>query len=178
MAYLATNADVSLPVIMGSDLLEGTAVQVSISGAVNDLPKVIAATAGAVRNVFVVMAAVDDFSRPTDSAMYTAGWNTQIQFTSGYGDPVRSNKTYYMTGKSTLWNPTLASGERAVAHRGTTFAIPSGAYVQSTDIKTPGTRVKVGTGGLWEATTSDADTVGLVRKFIPTTDVVVILLEQ
>jgi hypothetical protein len=178
MAYEARLSDVHLPVIMGEDLQEGRPVQVSISGAVNDLPKAIKASSTQVHNVYAIMAAVDDFSRPTKAGWFTVGWNTTIDFDSGYADPIDSSVTSYRTGPSTLRNPTLKSGWRAVAVRGGTVAVPSGTFVMDANIKTPGAGVKVGSTNLWEYTATAGEIVATVDRYHDDTATLFLIIEQ
>lgn len=178
MAYLSRFSDVIKPVIAGADLVEGTAVKIIASGGdQTQLPKVIAATPGEVHNVYVVMAAQDDFSRPTEEGMYTADWKKVLPYTTGYGNPVHTRTTYDIA-KSLLWSPTIKSGERTQAHRGTTVAVPSDCYVDSAGIKVPGARIKVGSAGLWEVTSTESETVGTVDEYNPVNAVLIFTLEQ
>ena len=178
MAYEARLCDLHIPVIMGEDLQEGRPVQVSISGAVNDLPKVIKASNTQVHNVYAIMAAVDNFPRPTETGWFTADWYKVQDFDSGYADPIDSGKTYYRTGPSTLRNPTLQSGWRAVAVRGGTVAVPSGTFVMDANIKTPGAGVKVGSTNLWEYTSTAGEIVATVDRYYEDTATLVIIIEQ
>lgn len=179
MAYLTRFAHVNRPGIMGSDIVEGSPVKIINSGSASgsDLPKLILADQNETHNVFVVMSAMDDFSRPTDERMYTATWNTSISKVSGYGDPVQT-RTLYDVAKSTLWNPTLKSGERAVAHRGVTFAVPSGRYNDTAGIKIPGSLFRVGANGLWDTTSTAAEAVGTVEQYNAANGVLILNIEH
>jgi len=81
-----------------------------------------------------------------------------------------------LVGKSTLWNPTLVSGELALMMRGGTFAVPSGAYIMSANIRVPGNMIRVGTGGLWEYTATEAEAVGVTEEYSPVNDVLIFTL--
>lgn len=152
-------------VLVDATAQEGIAVTFTQSGSHNDLPSVTAASTGMVANVGILIKGPDQFARPTDSRMYTTTQLLQIDPGSGYGDPVYTVTTYNV-GKSTLWNPTLSSGEIVNVHRGGSYAVPSGAYVSSAAIKVPGAMVKVGaTGGKWDVTSSQTDAVGMVDEF-------------
>jgi hypothetical protein len=96
--------------------------------------------------------------------MYTASRLAQIDPSSGYGNPVYTT-TMYNVGKSTLWNPTLVSGEQGLVKRGGTYAVPSGAFIDSAGIRVPGAMIKVGSGTKWDVTTSQTDAVGVVEEY-------------
>jgi hypothetical protein len=96
--------------------------------------------------------------------MYTAGYLAQIDPNSGYADPIYTT-TQYQVGKSTLWNPTLKSGELGLAHRGGTYAVPSGTFVDSAPIRVPGALIKVGAGNKWDVTTDNSVAVGMVEEY-------------
>lgn len=178
MAYVSRLSDVVKPGVVGESLQEGKAVRVTTSGVHNDLPVLMTATSGEVSNVYVLFQAVDNFERPTDAGLYTANWNASISRTTGFGNPVDTNKTYYRVGKSTLWDPTLLSGELGQAHRGGTYAVPEGAYVDSANIKVPGNKIKVSNLGRWEYTSSESDAVGVVDEYNTANSVLIFTLKQ
>lgn len=167
MAYVARLSDyVRGGVLVDASLQEGVAVTFTQSGARSgsELPNVTVASVGMVNNVGILFKGPDQFARPTDSRMYTVGNLAQIDPGSGYGDPIYTT-TQYQVGKSTLWNPTLVSGEIVNVHRGGTYAVPSGAFVSSVGIQVPGAMVKVGASGKWDVTTSQTDAVGIVEEY-------------
>lgn len=174
MAHTARLSDVVIPAEVMETVREGLAVQVSGTGNHN-LPALTLAASGAVRNVYIAFVPPDQFARPTEDTMYTAPWFNQRSDT--YNLPITS-RTVYEVGKSTLRDPSMASGELCQAHRGGTYSVPSGTYVNSATIRTPGTRLKVSTGGLWAATTSDADAVGIVESYDAINDVLIFTLSQ
>lgn len=167
MAYVSRLPQYSRGGVAVIDIQEGRAVTFTQSGARNDLPNVQFATANAVKNVFVAIVPPDQFARPTLEGMYTAGRLTQLPSPdkiTNWQLPMESG-VYYLKGKSVFENPTLKSGELVALMRGVTVAVPSGAYVDSTDIKVPGSLVKVGASGMWETTTTESQAVGVVEEF-------------
>ena len=95
--------------------------------------------------------------------MYTASNLAQIDPQSGFGDPVYTT-TQYQVGKSVLWNPTLVSGELGLLMRGGTYAVPSGTFNDSANIRVPGAMVRVN-GGKWDYTTTESQAVGIVEEY-------------
>lgn len=166
MAYVARLADFVRGGVIGESMQEGLAVKLTTSGAGlrNELPVIMKASQNNVNQVGIVFKNPDDFARPTLEGMYTAPFKTVFNQNSGFSDPIRT-ETNYLVGKSTLWNPTLVSGELGLMMRGGTFAVPSGAYIMSANIRVPGNMVRVGTGGLWEYTATEAEAVGIVEEF-------------
>lgn len=178
MAHVSRLSDLVRGGVAGESIQEGTAVVMTQSGVRNELPVLMKAGANATGNVFVIMASPDNFARPTLEGMYTAGSTTTIdaQSNTGWSNPVES-LTYYKVGKSTLWNPTIVSGELAQAHRGGTYAVLSGTYVDSADIKVPGNKIAVAADGQWTYT-SGANAVGFVEEFDADRTVLYITLHQ
>lgn len=179
MAYIARLPDYSRGGVAGETMLEGLAVKVTTSGigVRNELPVLMKASANQVNNIGIVMVPPDDFSRPTNSLLYTAT-NKIVQHpnaATGWSDPV-GTRTLYEVGKSTLWNPTLASGELALVMRGGSFAVPSGAFIMSANIRIPGNMIRVGSGGLWEYTATEAEAVGMTEEFNAVNQVLVFTL--
>ena len=168
MAYVARLSDYSRGAVAGESIQEGLAVTLTTSGTGvrNELPVAMKASQNQVNNIGIVFVPPDDFSRPTDSTLYTATKSTVVHpnSASGWSDPTRT-RTLYEVGKSTLWNPTLASGELALVQRGGTYAVPSGCFIMSADIRIPGNMIRVGTGGLWEYTATESQAVGMVEEF-------------
>jgi hypothetical protein len=176
MAYQARLSDyVRGGVVVDASMQEGVPVTVAQSGVFNDLPGLTAATVGQVNQVFILFKGPDDFARPTDSRMYTARNLAQTSPYSGYGDPI-DTRTVYNVGKSTLWNPTLVSGEKGLAMRGGTYAVPSGTFIDGASIRVPGALVKVGAGNKWDVTSSQTDAVGMVEEYNTTNSVLVFTL--
>lgn len=180
MAYVSRLSDVVRGVVAGGNFQEGLAIK--LAAATNtahpDLPVAVLATAGEMTNVFVLMAAVDDFARPTRASMYTAPGTVQIDRNSGYSDPIRNLGNQYEVGMSVLWNPTIPSGALAQAHRGGTYAVPSGAFVDSADIKVAGNKIKVGANGQWQYTATEDDAVGYVEEYNTQNAVLIFTLKQ
>lgn len=175
MAYVARLADYVRGGVVGESMQEGLAVKLTNSGVRNDLPVVMKASQNQVNNIGIVFKNPDDFARPTLEGLYTATYRTTFNQNSGYSEPVKT-ETNYLVGKSTLWNPTLVSGELALVMRGGTFAVPSGAYIQSANIRIPGNMIRVGTGGLWEYTTTEAEAVGMTEEFNAVNQVLIFTL--
>lgn len=166
MAYVARLADYVRGGVVGESMQEGLAVRLTTSGAGlrNELPVIMKASQNQVNQIGIVFKNPDDFARPTLEGMYTAPSRVTFNQNTGFSDPVRT-ETNYLVGKSVLWNPTLVSGELGLMMRGGTFAVPSGAYIMSANIRVPGNMVRVGTGGLWEYTATEAEAVGIVEEF-------------
>lgn len=180
MAYVSRLSDVVRGVVAGTNFQEGLAVR--LTAATNtlhgDLPVAQLATAGETTNVFVLMAAVDNFARPTRAVMYTASPSVKIDRNSNYADPIRNLGDQYQVGMSVLWNPTVPSGALAQAHRGGTYAVPSGAFIDSADIRVAGNKIKVGTNGRWEYTAVETDAVGYVEEYNTDNAVLIFTLKQ
>jgi len=164
MAYVSRLSDYVRGGIAGQDLQEGLPATITNSGSVNELPVALAASTGQVNNVFIAFVPPDDFARPTEAGMYTARNFVQFDSNKAFTDPVQT-RTYYEQGKSTLWNPTVASGERVLLQRGGTYAVPSGTFNDSATMRTPGTLVRVGANGRWDYTTDQAVSVGVVEEY-------------
>lgn len=166
MAYVARLADFVRGGVVGEQMQEGLAVKLTTSGAGlrNELPVLMKASQNNVNQIGIVIKSPDDFARPTLDGLYIARDRVVFNQNTGFSDPVRT-ETNYSVGKSTLWNPTLVSGELALMMRGGTFAVPSGAYIMSANILVPGNMIRVGTGGLWEYTATEAEAVGIVEEF-------------
>lgn len=166
MAYVARLADYVRGGVVGESMQEGLAVKLTTSGngLRNELPVIMKASQNNVAAIGIVIKNPDDFSRPTLEGMYTARGRVTFNQNTGFSDPVRT-ETNYLVGKSVLWNPTLVSGELGLVMRGGTFAVPSGAYIMSAGILVPGSLVRVGTGGLWETTSTESQAVGIVEEF-------------
>jgi len=164
MAYQARLSDYVRGGRVDASYQEGIPVTFTQSGTVNDLPTITAATAAAVNNIGILFKGPDDFSRPTDSRMYTASRLATLDPNSGYGDPIYTT-TQYNVGKSVLWNPTLVSGELGLLMRGGTYAVPSGTFNDSAAIRVPGAMIKVATGAKWDVTVSQTDAVGVVEEY-------------
>ena len=177
MAYVSRLADYVRGGVVGESMQEGTAVKMTTSGVHNDLPVFMKASQNQTRNVGIVIKGPDQFPRPTLEGMYTASPQQVINWNTGYTTPVRT-ETNYQVGKSVLWNPTLVSGELALMMRGGTFAVPSGAYIMSANIRIPGNMIRVGTGGLWEYTATEAESIGFVEEYQPALDVLIFTLQQ
>jgi hypothetical protein len=177
MAYQARLSDyVRGGVVLDASLVEGTPVTFTQSGVRNELPNITAATAGMVNNVGILFVGPDQFPRPTDARMYTVGALAQIDPSTGYRDPINTNITTYNVGKSTLWNPTLTSGELGLVMRGGSYAVLSGAFTDSAAIRVPGAMIKVGAGPKWEVTTNQADAVGVVEEWNAVNSVLIFTL--
>lgn len=179
MAYVSRLADYVRGGVVGEDMLEGTAVKLTTSGTGlhNELPVFMKASQNQVGNIGIVFMSVDDFPRPTLEGMYTAPALRTVNWNQGYSNPVRT-ETQYQVGKSLLWNPTLVSGNLALFARGGTFAVPSGVYIMSANIRIPGSMIRVGTGGLWEYTSTESEAVGFVEEYQPVNDVLIFTLRQ
>ncbi len=165
MAYVSRLSDYVRGGVVGETLQEGVPVTFTQSGVRNELPVIMGASTNAVNNIGILFVGPDQFARPTDSRMYTVGALAQISPSTGYGDPIQTGITTYSVGKSVLWNPTLASGELGLVHRGGTYAVPSGTFIDSASIRVPGAMVRVGAGSKWEVTATQAEAVGIVEEY-------------
>lgn len=175
MAYQARLSDyVRGGVVVDASLQEGVPVVLTQSGVRNELPGITAAGTNQVNNVGILFKGPDDFPRPTDARMYTASNLAQINPNSGYGDPIDTT-TVYRVGKSVLWNPTLVSGELGLFARGGTYAVPSGTFNDSANIRVPGAMIRVN-GGKWDVTTTQSEAVGMVEEYNTVNSVLVFTL--
>lgn len=179
MAYVSRLSDVSRGVVVSANFQEGLAVKLGAAGTTHtDLPLASLATAGEKTNVFILIAAPDNFARPTRKDYYTAPSTTVMDRNTGYADPIRNLGDQYLVGMSVLWNPTIPSGALATAQRGGTYAVPSGAFVDSADIKVPGNKIKVGASGRWEYTAVETDAVGYTEEYNTANSVLIFTLNQ
>ena len=179
MAYVSRLSDVVRGVRVAGNFQEGLAVRLAAGAVVkSDLPSAHLATAGETANVFILIASPDDFARPTRKDFYTAPTSVVMDRNSGYADPIRNLGDQYLVGMSVLWNPTIPSGAVATAQRGGTYAVPSGAYVDSANIKVPGNKIKVGASGKWEYTATESETVGYTEEFNTSLGVLIFSLKQ
>lgn len=167
MAYVSRLSDVVRGGVMGADIQEGRAVSIGQSGIRAELPVLTLAATNEVNNVFCLMAAVDNFDRPTPAGMYTApALRIRPNLANETWDESGTTAvTYYNVGKSVLRNPTLVSGEVAQAHRGGTYAVPAGAFIDTAGIRVPGALVRVGASGMWEVTSTASQAVGYVEEY-------------
>ena len=177
MAYVSRLADYVRGGIVGANMQEGVAVILTVSGTRNELPVLMPASQNQVGNIGILFKGPDDFPRPTLDSMYTAPGVQVVNWNSGYNVPVRTETTYQV-GKSVLWNPTLVSGEQGLFMRGGTFAVPSGSFIDSANIRVPGNMIRVGSGGLWEYTATEAQSVGFVEEYNDAQGVLIFTLRQ
>jgi len=176
MAYMSRLSDYVRSCVAGEAIQEGKPIRLTTSGVRNELPVAMLAQANQVTGVFVAMVPPDDFARPTDSIMYTAGGKLTVNKWANYNDPVHS-RTIYDVGRSALWNPTLASGELTQAHRGCTVALPAGTFTDVTAIRVPGSLIAVG-AGVWVTTTNEAIAVGFVEEYNDANQVLIVTIRQ
>lgn len=177
MAYVSRLADYARGGVVGEDMAEGTAVKMTVSGLRADLPVFMKASTNQTKNIGILIKGPDDFSRPTRAGMYIAPAHRVVNFNSGFSTPVHTD-TFYDVGKSVLWNPTLVSGELGVMMRGGTFAVPSGLFIDSANIRVPGNMIRVGSDALWEYTATESQAVGFVEEYNTTNDVLIFTLHQ
>lgn len=177
MAYVSRLADYVRGGVVGESIQEGLAVKITNSGVRADLPVLMKASTNQTKQIGILIKGPDDFARPTLEGLYTAPAVQTVNWNSGYANPVRT-EVNYQVGKSVLWNPTLVSGELGLVMRGGTFAVPSGAYITSSNIKIPGNMIRVGSGGLWEYTATESEAVGFVEEFSTVNDVLIFTLFQ
>lgn len=168
MAHMSRIATVIDGGVTDREMFEGTLVsKAPNTGATEraDLPKLTPATAGQVKNVYVLIACPDDFVRPTDARWYTAPTKRTVNWNTGYGAPVHTY-TYYDVGMSALWNPMLPSGclAQACGAHGS-YALASGTWNDSANIRAKGALVKVGTGSKLEYTTDASNAIGQVDEY-------------
>lgn len=174
MAYVARLADYNIGGVVGEVMPEGTPVIITASGAAdNELPTFMKAGAGVVNNVGIIIKNPDDFPRPTPEGMYTAG--RLVKLSDVFNEPITSG-TFYKVGRSTLRNPELISGELASFQRGGTFAVVASTFIDTPQIRTQGTKIKVGAGAKWEATSSETDAVGISEGYAKETASLIITL--
>jgi len=183
MAFVAMGGPFVTGGVLGQDITEGCAVQISASGLHYDLPTVMLATSGAV-NVFVALATPDQFSRPTWKGFFPR--NSQTVFTDNDQLYNTNLQTYlidsgqrgpaYLVGPSLMEEPTLYSGWMVQLHQGGAYSLTTGNYVDSAAIRTVGQKVQVGANGKFQA--AAANIVGWVREYRPDNGHLVIVLDQ
>ena len=140
--------------VAATTIVEGRAVVVGASGVRNDLPNVTYAAANTTQGVYVAFFPPDNFPRPTLRDMYTAPYKQtyNVNNTALYGDPSLT-QTVDLVPRSQWKEPSAYSGELVALHWGK-IGITSGCYVDSSNIKIPGNKVKVAGSGLFEYTAS------------------------
>ncbi len=183
MAQVSRLSDVVKGAIIhaAAGLQEGLAVKLTQSGVINGVQQDLPIASGASTNdinVYVVMAAPDNFPRPVDSRQYRAAWYNQVGRTDGsFSDPLET-VTRYNIGLSNLYNPVIPSGALAQCHRGGTYKLQNTSFISSAGIKVPGAMIRVGDGSKWEVTSTVAQAVGEVDNYAPDTDELTITLYQ
>jgi hypothetical protein len=176
MAYVSRLSDYVRGGVVGGTFQEGLAVKITNSGVHNDLPVFMGASTNDTVNVGILFAVPDQFSRPTDSDLYKASPSVVWNQNNGFSDPIDTGKTFYKVGKSTLWNPTLTSGELGQLHRGGTYAVPSGTFIDSANIRIPGNMIRVGANNQWEYTATQSQAVGVTEEYNTVTESLIFTL--
>ena len=184
MSYVSRQSDFVMGGVAQDTILEGKLVVASTSGVLSasSLPNVRLAASGTVYPVYVAIVPPDNFVRPTNSAMYTAGYNAVVRadVNTGWGNPIDENYTFYRQGKSTLEAPALASGELVQCHRGGTYTLTSGAWIDVAGIKVNQALVKVADDGTgrFQLTTLQADAIGFVEQYDGSKNYLTVTLKQ
>lgn len=183
MAFVSRMSDYVGQGVAMENILEGKLVTVTTSGGrdVSNLANVNLAASGVTYPVFVAFAAPDNFPRPVNSLNYTANYLTVLRgdLNTGWGDPI-DQFTMYRVGLSNLEAPTLVSGMFVQLHRGGTFTLTSGCWVDGASIKANGALVKVADDGTgrFDYTASTANAVGFVEEYDSLRNYLVVTLKQ
>jgi hypothetical protein len=183
MAFVAMGGPFVTGGVLGQDITEGCAVQISPSGLHYDLPTVLLATSGAT-NVFVALATPDQFARPTMKGFFSR--NSQTVFNNNDAQYNTNLQTYliesgqrgpqYLVGPSLLEEPILYSGWMVQLHQGGAYSLTTANYVDSASIRQAGQKVQVGANGKFQA--ASANIVGWVREYRADNGHLVIVLDQ
>lgn len=173
MAFVSIGSQLVLQGTLVQNVQEGRAVKFTASGAHRDLPNVVAATVGDT-NVFVALASVDNFARPTRAGLFqyeseytnALSWLPVDAAASGV-EFVDQAEVLYNVGPSMMRNPTLLSGWKVTLHKGGCYALMSGSFDNAlASVQGSSQFIKVWSGGVFTAATSAADNaVGYVREF-------------
>jgi len=183
MAFVSRLSDYVAAGVVMQDILEGKLVTVSISGGrdASNLPNVNLAASGITYGIFVAMAAPDNFPRPVNSLNYTANYLAVMRadINTGWGNPVDSY-TYYREGLSSLEAPVLTSGMLVQLHRGGTYTLTSGCWIDASGIKVNGALVKVADDdtGRFALTTDVTKAVGFVEEYDVKRNYLVVTVKQ
>jgi len=183
MAFVAMGGPFVTGAVLGENITEGCAVQISASGLHYDLPTAMLAASGAT-NVFVALATPDQFSRPTFKGFFNR--NSQTVYTDNESLYTTNSQQYliesgqrgaqYLVGPSLLEAPTLYSGWMVQLHQGGAYSLTTHNYVDSAAIHVVGQKVQVGANGKFQA--ASANVVGWVREYRPDNGHLVIVLDQ
>lgn len=166
MAHTSRLANHVRGCVTGLDIVESSLVTLVENAGPDrvDLPRAVLATAGQTKNVWWLEAPPDDFPRPTDERLYGAKGTNVYNPNTGWSEPKRTT-TVYDVGRSAFWNPTIPSGQLALAKRDGTVSVPSGMFVDSSNIRTKGAKIKVGANGKPDYTAVETDAIGQVEEF-------------
>lgn len=168
MAHEARLALLVRPAVAGVTIREGQLIRLTASGLKDDLPTALLATSGIRLNVYVAMAAPDNFARPTPGAMYRAG-RTGTFYENGNWQDFQETDTFYYQGLSTYAEPTLVSGYLVRACRDGIFTVPSGVTTDNASLRTVGNLVKVADDntGRWDYTADESVAIAKVVDWEP-----------
>jgi hypothetical protein len=175
MAVIVTT-QMSRQGVAATTIVEGRAVAVGASGVRNDLPNVTYATSNQLYGVFIAFFPPDNFPRPTYEDMYTvpAVRDYNLNDAGLYGDPTFDKKLYLVP--RSMWKEPLAySGELVALHHGK-IGVTTGCFVDSADIRVPGSKVAVGASGLLTHTNNDNHAFATVERYQPDTGILYIMM--
>ena len=183
MAFVAMGGPFVTGGVLGQDLTEGVAVQISASGLHYDLPTVLLAASGST-NVFVVLATPDQFARPTMKGFFNHNSQTvfltnEAPYTTGlqpYLIESGQHGAQYLVGPSLLNEPLLYSGWMVQLHQGGAYTLTANNFVDSPAIRQIGAKVQVGANGKFQA--ASANIVGWVREYRADNGNLTIVLDQ
>jgi len=168
LAHVSRLSDYVRGGVAQDTIWEGSLVTPSTSGIRADLVNVRLAASGTVYPVFVAFAAPTNFPRPVNSLQYTARNTVTIRGdnNTGWADPV-DTYTMYRTGLSNLEAPVLTSGMLVQLHRGGTYTLTSGNWINTANIRVPGALVKAADDGTgrFQLTTLQSEAIGFVEEF-------------
>lgn len=155
-------------------------------GSMTDLPgwKVPATAEEATRATNLISFPVDNRPYPQLLPIPSYAWSLRQGF--GNANNVPFTATMYITNPANQENVTIPSGTAALAFQGGVFTIPSGQYVYSASLQTPGALVQVcntaedttDAGKLKYLATKSYRAVGIVRHFDATTARLTVEIEE
>lgn len=167
MAHISIGGE-STQAVATTNIAEGRFIVLGASGVHRDLPGASIAPSGTTKRVFVAMASVDRFPRPTPIGAF----QHRDTINASDIDPRNATEKFYthdyenamFIGPSAFPQPTLLSGWKIQAERDCYVTLFSGQYIYSPNLQTPYAPIKVGASGMAEYTSS-SDSVGHVREY-------------
>ncbi len=153
--------------VAGESIVEGRIVTINASGLHRDLPTVLLAASGTLKDVYMAFAVPDQFPRPTPAGAFLHTDNTSINPRNSTDRFLTTDyETAWLIGPSVLPRPTIASGWKMALHRGGYYKLLSGEYNNDDSrIRGNGAKVRVGANGKIEYDAAGTAQVGQVREY-------------